>query len=248
MVCRSMPCGGRRPMTPARGDMDRAAWPPRLPRRAWNCSSSPRRQFPSRCPAGPGGARSSRPKLGDLPVERTVWTIAAPHTFQPARGKRGQIQFLRSTVGFQGAAAEKMDLTPFPLASANVAAGDIAAQWQRFVAEGQASVSSAAPGPNDVVALEYRPIEPRVLAPAAGGHRRLPGHRRAGRAGRPPGPAEELGRPLACCLRRRLRAGMVAVVVAQRGGFAYRAGRVVVPIPAAETTWEAGSGCRLNAR
>ena len=50
------------------------------------------------------------------------------------------------------------DLAP-PSASGLVTAGDIAAQWQRFVAEGQATVSSAADGPVDAVALEYRPIE-----------------------------------------------------------------------------------------
>jgi hypothetical protein len=80
------------------------------------------------------------PKLGDLPVERTAWTIAAPRAFRPAAVDAGR------------------DLGP-PSASGLVTAGDIAAQWQRFVAEGQSAVFSAADGPVDAVALEYRPIE-----------------------------------------------------------------------------------------
>ena len=48
-------------------------------------------------------------------------------------------------------------------------AGDIAAQWQRFVAEGQATVSCAASGTADAIALDYRPIEAQSWLPRLAG-------------------------------------------------------------------------------
>ncbi len=44
-------------------------------------------------------------------------------------------------------------------------AGDIAAQWQRFVEEGQATVSSAASGPVDAIVVDYRPMEAQSWLP-----------------------------------------------------------------------------------
>jgi hypothetical protein len=126
--------------------------------------------IPQSLPGWPRRCSFVAPKLGDLPVERTVWTIAAPRTFQPAEGEKGSDTVSQEQGGFSRVGGRENGSDPsFPLASANVAAGDIAAQWQRFVAEGQASVSSAAPGPNDVVALEYRPIEPRAWLPRLAG-------------------------------------------------------------------------------
>ncbi len=205
--------------------------------------------IPQSLPGWPRRCSFVAPKLGDLPVERTVWTIAAPRTFQAAGGKRGQIQFLRSTVGFQGAAAEKMDLTPLRPRFREcrrrrhcraVAAFRRRRTGDRFFCR-----------PAVRTMLSHSSIGPSKPRHGSRGWRASPAFLViVGLAGLVVrlGLLRNLVRPLACCLRRRLRAGMVAVVVAQRGGFAYRAGRVVVPIPAAETTWEAGSGCRLNAR
>jgi hypothetical protein len=79
------------------------------------------------------------PKLGDLPVERTAWTVASPHTLQPAIADGGQ------------------DPSP-PSPSGATVTGDIAAQWQQFVEEGHAAVFHTADGPVDAITLEYRPI------------------------------------------------------------------------------------------
>ena len=90
------------------------------------------------------------PKLGDLPVERTVWTIASPRTLQATIADGGQ--------------------DPAPPASAgNAKAGDIAAQWQRFVEEGQATVSCTTSGTVDAIALDYRPVEAQSWLPRLAG-------------------------------------------------------------------------------
>ena len=76
MVCRSMPCGGRRPIRAA------ATWTLPLASQA----STPHVEMlffaasaiPQSLPGWPRRCSFIAPKLGDLPVERTVWTIAAP--------------------------------------------------------------------------------------------------------------------------------------------------------------------------
>jgi hypothetical protein len=90
------------------------------------------------------------PKLGDLPVERTVWTIASPRALQATIVDGGQ------------------DQTP-AASSGNATAGDIAAQWQQFVAEGQATVSCTASGTADAIALDYRSLEGRSWLPRLAG-------------------------------------------------------------------------------
>jgi hypothetical protein len=94
----------------------------------------------ARAPAGWARRCSFRaPKLGDLPVERTVWTIASPRTLQ-------------------GSIADGGPSPTLPAAAADAAASDIAAQWQRFVAAGQSTVICAGNGMADAIALDYRPV------------------------------------------------------------------------------------------
>ena len=105
-----------------------------------------------RSPAGWTRRCSFRaPKLGDLPVERTVWTIASPRTLQAAIVDGGR----------NHAAAACLR---------QCAAGDIAAQWQRFVAEGPGDrFSAATSGTVDAIALDYRPIEAQSWLPRLAG-------------------------------------------------------------------------------
>ncbi len=92
-----------------------------------------------------------------------------PPAFQPAEGEKGSDQFSQEHAGFsRGGGRENGSDPSFP-GSASVAASDVAAQWQRSVAEGQATLSYAVPGPNDAVALEYRPIEPSAWLPRLAG-------------------------------------------------------------------------------
>jgi len=95
--------------------------------------------------------RFHAPKLGDLPVERTVWTIASPRGLQPTLADDAQTQA--------------------PLASAGkVKASDIAAQWQRFVEEGQATVVSySTPGTFHAIIQDYRPTEAQTWFPRLAG-------------------------------------------------------------------------------
>ena len=86
------------------------------------------------------------PKLGDLPVERTAWTIASPRTLRPLVVGEGQGSLTPASAG-------------------NAAAGDIAAEWQRFVEEGQASVYCNSSGPVDAITLDYRPIAAQAWLP-----------------------------------------------------------------------------------
>ena len=90
------------------------------------------------------------PKLGDLPVERTLWTIAAPRT-------------LHATI-----TGGDPNPTP-PASSGNSPSGDIAAQWQRFVADNQASISCTTSGAVDTIALDYRPMEAQSWFPRLAG-------------------------------------------------------------------------------
>ena len=200
----SMPSAvqGRLRPRPERGP---CPWPPRLPSRTSKCSSSPNRQLLRPCAAGRGGARSVRPRLGNLPVERTLWTIASPSTLQAAITGGGQ--------------------NPPPVADGSLA-GSVAAQWQRFVAEGQATVSQTASGPADVhPCWTVGPWKPRHGS-RGWRARGVPGRLWTGRPLVPLGPVGVLVRSLAESFRRRPRAGMVAVALSQRGGAAHRAGRI----------------------
>ncbi len=89
------------------------------------------------------------PKLGDLPVERTVWTIASPRTWQPAN-------------------ADGQDPAP-PTSAGPAKTGDIAAQWQRFIDSGLAIVSSPDGGTAEAITVDYRPIEARSWFPRLAG-------------------------------------------------------------------------------
>ena len=103
--------------------------------------------------AASGGARRRSfraPKLGDLPVERTVWTIASPRTLQATLADGGQDQMPADS-------------------AANAMAGDIAAQWRHFVAERQTTVSCTTSGAVDAIALDYRPVETQTWRPRLAG-------------------------------------------------------------------------------
>jgi hypothetical protein len=86
------------------------------------------------------------PKLGDLPVDRIVWTIASPRALQASITGDGQIE------------------AP-PASSGNAKIGDIATQWQRFVEDGQMAVSYATNGKLDAIALDYRPSQAQSWLP-----------------------------------------------------------------------------------
>jgi len=98
----------------------------------------------------PGQCLFRAPKLGDLPLEGIAWTIAAPRALQASLAAGGQI-------------------SPSPAAADMPKAGDIAAQWQRFVEEGQATVSRATSGPVDAIAVDYRPMEAQSWLPRLAG-------------------------------------------------------------------------------
>jgi hypothetical protein len=78
------------------------------------------------------------PKLGDLPVERTLWTVAAPPTFQLRDGAAGQLEMP-------------------PDSAAALPAGNLAQRWQEFVRDGRLLTFHAVAGPNDALTLDYRP-------------------------------------------------------------------------------------------
>jgi hypothetical protein len=81
------------------------------------------------------------PKLGNLPVEGTVWTIAAPGALQAAIADIGNVQS--------------------PISADAAKPGDFLAQWQRFVDENQATVSCVTGDQVDAIAIDYRPQEAR---------------------------------------------------------------------------------------
>jgi len=85
-------------------------------------------------------------KLGDLPVESTKWTIAAPRGLQVL------------IVG-----ANAMDLRPEPRRSAS--SGGIAALWQRFVEDGTSPVSTVTSDPEDEIQLECRSSRSQTYGP-----------------------------------------------------------------------------------
>ena len=91
----------------------------------------------------------SAPKLGDLPVERIVWTIAAPSTLQAGLVDGDGVQ-------------------PPPPPAVNARPGDIVACWQRAVA-GLAVVSSATSGTVDAIELDYRPLQAQSWLPRLAG-------------------------------------------------------------------------------
>jgi len=93
------------------------------------------------------------PKLGDLPVERIAWTIASPHTLQP--------NLADNVDGSQNQAP--------PASAGNAKASDLAAQWQRFVEDGQATVFHSPQGEADAITLDYRPTEAQSWFPRLAG-------------------------------------------------------------------------------
>jgi hypothetical protein len=103
-------------------------------------------------PASPGWPRRCSfraPKLGDLPVEHTTWTIASPRGLQPAVAGDGQDLLPPAPSSNAGAPGG------YPLVGAG--RGDIAAQWRQFVAEGQTALFYTTRGPVDAITLDYRP-------------------------------------------------------------------------------------------
>jgi len=78
------------------------------------------------------------PKLGDLPVDLTAWTIASPRAWQASVVGDGQFD------------------AP-PASSGNAKVGDIAAQWRQLVENGQTAVSYVTGGATDAIVLDYRP-------------------------------------------------------------------------------------------
>jgi len=86
------------------------------------------------------------PKLGDLPVERILWTVASPGALQPSIAGGGSFE------------------AP-PSSSGDAKVGAIAAQWRQFVEDGQAAVSYATNGATDSITLDYRPSQGRSWLP-----------------------------------------------------------------------------------
>jgi hypothetical protein len=97
-------------------------------------------------PAGwPRRCMFRAPKLGDLPLDRIVWTIAAPGSLQASVAAGGQT-------------------SPPPSADTSKL-NDIAAQWQRFVEQGETTVSCATSGSVEAIAVDYRPMEAQSWLP-----------------------------------------------------------------------------------
>jgi hypothetical protein len=91
------------------------------------------------------------PKLGGLPVERTLWAIASPANLQLASAEGARFQ-------------------PSPDFQGELPASDIARDWQRLVAEGRMHVSSAtADGQSERVTLGYQPIRSQSWLPRLAG-------------------------------------------------------------------------------
>jgi hypothetical protein len=90
------------------------------------------------------------PKLGDLPIESTTWTIAS---------RPGQIV----------TTAEGGRIQESPSADRDSASGDIGLQWQNFVAENRMAISFITDGAPDRIAVEYLPSGARSWLPRLAG-------------------------------------------------------------------------------
>jgi hypothetical protein len=103
---------------------------------------------------GRGHCSIRAPNLGDLPIDRTTWTVASPPGLQlMEQGAGSHPEGTRQGVSLLLPAPSSL-LPALP-------AGDIANHWRKFVAEGGLVVSSAANGPADMLALDYRPDRPQ---------------------------------------------------------------------------------------
>ena len=89
-------------------------------------------------PIGRGRRFFMAPKLGELPVERTEWTIVSP---------RG----VETTIGGDSGLA--------PVSAENARSGDIAAQWEQFVANSGTADSFAAKGSVQTIVVDCRARE-----------------------------------------------------------------------------------------
>ncbi len=98
-------------------------------------------------PARDGWAQHRRfdaPRLGDLPVERTLWTIAGPPNFEAGAARDD---------AFQIGQPDKKDAT---------SNGELCSQWQRMADAGPPGSTYTVQGPSDSITLYYRPIAARA--------------------------------------------------------------------------------------